>query len=167
MSLDTTTAYLLLGSNLGNRQWYLDEAFRLIAQEIGEIVSVSGIYETAAWGKTDQPGFLNRAIAVETDLYPLQLLHKVLSIEQSLGRTREEKWGARLIDIDIILYGNEIIDIADELQVPHPQMQHRKFVMQPLVEIAPTMVHPVLKLSLGEILEKINDPLVVERIRHS
>jgi 2-amino-4-hydroxy-6-hydroxymethyldihydropteridine diphosphokinase len=162
MSLDTVTAYLLLGSNLGKREWYLDEAFRLINNEVGTIISSSSTYETAAWGKTDQPGFLNRAVAVETTLKPMALLHKVLSIEKSLGRTRSEKWGARLIDIDIILYENEIVSIADELQIPHPQMQYRKFVMQPLAEIASNLIHPILQISLGEILEKLKDPLVVE-----
>jgi 2-amino-4-hydroxy-6-hydroxymethyldihydropteridine diphosphokinase len=163
MNLDTITAYLLLGSNLGKREWYLDQAMELITKEIGTIVSSSSIYETAAWGKTDQPGFLNRAVEVRTTLTPIELLHQVLTIEKALGRTRDEKWGARLIDIDIILYGNEIIDITDELQVPHLEMQNRKFVMQPLVEIAPNLIHPVLGISLNAILENLNDPLTVEK----
>ncbi len=164
MSLDTVTAYLLLGSNLGKREWYLERAVALISKETGAIVSESGIYETAAWGKTDQPGFLNKAIAIKTSLSPLELLAVVLGIEKTLGRTREEKWGARLIDIDIILYGDQIVSIADELQIPHPQMQHRKFVLQPLVEIAPKLVHPILGISLAEILGSLKDPLKVDRI---
>jgi 2-amino-4-hydroxy-6-hydroxymethyldihydropteridine diphosphokinase len=164
MSLDTVTAYLLLGSNLGKREWYLDQAVRLISEEAGAIVATSSTYETAAWGKTDQPGFLNRAIGIETKLTPIALLNKVLAIEKSLGRIREEKWGARFIDIDIILYGNEVVSIADELQIPHPHMQNRKFVMQPLVEIAPHLKHPILKISLTEILVNLKDPLIVLRL---
>jgi len=164
MDLETKKAYLLLGSNLGDRAQYLMDAINLIEKRVGFITAKSAVYETAAWGKTDQPGFLNMAIEVDTKLLPLDLLHEVLAIEQLLGRTRDEKWGARLIDIDVILYGDEVISIKDELQVPHPEMQNRKFVMQPLVEIAPSVIHPVLHQTLASILRELEDPLTVEKI---
>lgn len=164
MSLDVEKAYLLLGSNLGDRPLYLARACALIAEEVGQVVEQSAIYETEAWGKTDQPGFLNMALAVNTVLSPLELLHKVLEIEKKLGRVRHEKWGARLIDIDIIFYGNEIADIEDKLQIPHPEMQHRKFVVEPLAAIAPDFVHPVLRQTLTEILAQLADSLSVKII---
>jgi len=164
MQLEKQKTYLLLGSNLGDRESYLNNALKLIAEKVGKIKSRSSTYETAAWGKTDQPGFLNIAVEVETSLTPLALLKTVLGIEESLGRVREEKWGARLIDIDIILYGSEIISIADQLQIPHPEMQNRKFVMEPLAEIAPDLIHPLLGKSVSEILASLTDNLSVSKI---
>jgi len=164
MDLEEKKAYLLLGSNLGNRAQYLGDAVMLIEKKVGHITAKSAIYETAAWGKTDQPGFLNMAIEVDTKLSPLDLLHEVLAIEQLLGRTRDDKWGARLIDIDVILYGDEVISIENKLQVPHPEMQNRRFVMQPLVEIAPSVIHPVLHQTMTAILGELEDPLPVEKI---
>lgn len=161
MQLDIQRAYLLLGSNLGNREQYLEDALNLITKKIGDIAVKSAVYETAAWGKTDQPSFLNLAIAVDTTLNPEELLKEVLNIELLLGRTREEKWGARFIDIDIILYGNEVIDLGQKLQIPHPEMQNRKFVMQPLVEIAPNIIHPLLNKRMTEILSTLVDTLSV------
>lgn len=164
MSLDVKKAYLLLGSNLGNRQLYLQQATELIAHQVGDIIGQSAVYETEAWGKTDQPGFLNLALMVATTLGPIELLHQVLEIEKVLGRVRHEKWGARLIDIDIIFYEDEVVNVEDELQIPHPQMQYRKFVIEPLAEIAPDFVHPVLQKTLKEILAELEDSLSVKRI---
>ena len=161
MHSDKHIAYLLLGSNLGNREKLIDEALILIAEKVGDIVSKSSIYETAAWGKTDQPGFLNLVLAVDTIHCPEKLLEIVLAIEQELGRIRYEKWGSRLIDIDIILYGDEVIDKGDLLQIPHPEMQNRKFVMLPLTEIAPDLVHPILNKRMVDILSTITDDLAV------
>ena len=135
--------YLLLGSNLGNRKEILDKAIELIIQKIGVIVSQSKDYETKPWGVTDQPDFLNLAITIHTKLKPLEILEQTQAIENQLGRVRKEKWGARLIDIDLIFYGNEIID-EPNLKVPHPLMQERDFALIPLAEIAPDFVHPVL-----------------------
>ncbi len=163
MQLDKQKAYLLLGSNLGDREAYLKNALKMIADEVGEVKATSAIYETAAWGKTDQPGFLNLAVEVETMLPPMALLTRVLEIEHALGRIREEKWGARLIDIDIILYGSEIVSIDHQLQIPHPEMQNRKFVMEPLVEIAANLIHPVFNKSLKEILINLTDTLSVSK----
>lgn len=164
MKLDTKIVYLLLGSNLGDREGLIIDALERIQQEIGELVSKSSRYETAAWGKEDQPSFLNIAVGVATKLSPLEVLDKALAIELELGRVRKEKWGARLIDIDVILYGNEIVDEADKLQIPHPRMQERRFVLEPLAEIAGKLIHPVFQRSIAEILAELNDNLTVSKI---
>ena len=144
------TVYLLLGSNLGNRKEILEKAIELIAQKVGIIISQSKDYETKPWGVTDQPDFLNLAIAVYTNQSPWEILERTQSIENQLGRVRKEKWGARLIDIDILFYGDEIINEPD-LKVPHPLMQERDFALTPLAEIAPNFVHPVLKKTVLEL----------------
>ena len=163
-ALECSTAYLLLGGNLGNREANLQLAVALLNEKVGEVLSVSALYETAAWGKTDQPAFLNQAVALRTSLTALEVLTHALAIEQDLGRVRKDKWGERLIDIDLILFGDEIIDIPDKLQVPHPHMQNRRFVMEPLAEIAPEVVHPILGQTMLSISKHINDPLTVKRL---
>ncbi len=164
MELDSEKVYLLLGSNLGDRKDLLNEGLKQIELRIGRVFSTSSFYETAAWGKEDQPSFLNVAIGVETKLSPIDVLETALAIESELGRVRLEKWGERLIDIDLIFYGNKVIDIGDRLQIPHPQMQYRKFVLEPLAEIASDYVHPVLQLKVSEILSRLNDNLSVSKI---
>lgn len=164
MALEQTTAYLLLGGNLGDRKKNLEDAIEHLSNEVGEILSKSSIYETAAWGKTNQPAFLNQAIGLATNLTALEVLEKALSIEQKLGRIRKDKWGERLIDIDLILFGSEVIDIEGKLQIPHPQMQNRKFVMLPLKEIAANIMHPILQKTIFEIATNISDNLEVKRI---
>lgn len=164
MALEYTTAYLLLGGNLGEREANLQQAVQLLGDEIGTLEAVSSIYETAAWGKTDQPSFLNQAIAIKTSLSALQVLEKALIIEQILGRVRKDKWGERLIDIDLILFGDEIIDVPNKLQVPHPHMQDRKFVMVPLAEIAPDMIHPKFGKTMLYLMENITDKLEVTKV---
>lgn len=144
--------YLLLGSNLGNRKEILDKALELITKKIGIIISQSEDYETKPWGVTNQPDFLNLAIGIHTNLKPLEILKQTQAIENQLGRVRKEKWGARLIDIDIMFYENEIID-EPNLKVPHPLMQERDFALIPLAEIVPNLVHPVLGKTILELLE--------------
>ena len=143
--------YLLLGSNLGNRKEILNKAIELLNQKVGVVILQSKDYETKPWGVTDQPDFLNLAVAIHTRLKPLEILEQTQSIENQLGRVRKEKWGARLIDIDIIFYGEEIINLPD-LKVPHPLMQDRDFALNPLAEIAPNFLHPALKKTVLELL---------------
>jgi len=163
-ALEYSTAYLLLGGNLGNREANLKRAIELLNDKIGNVIAISSLYETAAWGKTNQPAFLNQAVSLQTRLTALEVLERALGIEQELGRVRKDKWGERLIDIDLILFGNEIINIPDKLQVPHPHMQDRKFVMEPLAEIAPEVVHPVLGETILSICRNIEDPLEVKKL---
>jgi 2-amino-4-hydroxy-6-hydroxymethyldihydropteridine diphosphokinase len=145
------TVYLSLGSNLGDREAQIREAIARL-QKLGEATSVSAFYETEPVEvDREQPWFLNCALAIETDLPPLQFLNKMLGIEQSMGRTRNEPKGPRIIDIDIVFFGDDVLDTS-ELTVPHPAMRQRRFVLEPLAEIAPDMMHPVLKRRVRELL---------------
>jgi 2-amino-4-hydroxy-6-hydroxymethyldihydropteridine diphosphokinase len=143
--------YLSLGSNLGDRETHLQEALRRL-NALGKVTSVSALYETEPVEvKGQQPWFLNCAAAVETELAPLQFLNGMLEIERSMGRTRAEPKGPRIIDIDIILWGGDVLN-APGLTIPHPAMQQRRFVLEPLAEIAPDAVHPVFKRTVRDLL---------------
>ena len=157
------TAYLLIGGNLGNRKDNLLKATSMITEQCGPLTNSSSIYETAAWGITDQPSFLNQAIAISTPLNARQLIRKLLKIEKEMGRVRKEKLGPRIIDIDILLFENEIQDLSF-LKIPHPEMQNRRFVLTPLAEIDPELQHPVLKKSVSQLLEECPDNLEVKKI---
>jgi 2-amino-4-hydroxy-6-hydroxymethyldihydropteridine diphosphokinase len=157
------TAYLLTGGNLGNRKENLSKAVSLINEQCGSLTRSSSIYETEAWGNTDQPSFLNQALEISTSLNARQLMRRVLKIEEELGRLRIEKLGPRVIDIDILLFENEIHDLRF-LKIPHPEMQNRRFVLVPLAEIDPTLQHPVLKKTIAELLEECPDNLEVKKI---
>lgn len=155
--------YLLLGTNLGDKKSNLTQAKKAINKQLGTIVSESAIYETAAWGKTDQPSFLNQVVQVDTDLTATELLEGISNIEKSLGRKRIEKWGERIIDIDILYYEDSVINMQN-LQVPHPGIPTRRFTLIPLVEIAPNFVHPSLNLTNQQLLKKCDDPLEVRKL---
>ena len=155
--------YLLLGGNLGDRQAYLKEAIAHIETEISPVVKASAIYETQSWGKTDSPDYLNQVILIQTELSAQTLLQKLLNIEWVIGRTREEKWGPRIIDIDILFYGDEIIDETD-LQVPHPHLHNRRFTLDPLAELAPTLIHPILGKNILQLKDELTDSLVVKKL---
>jgi 2-amino-4-hydroxy-6-hydroxymethyldihydropteridine diphosphokinase len=155
-------AYLLTGSNLGDREQYLATARSFINGQCGTIVIASSLYETAAWGKTDQPSFLNQALELETSLNARQLIRRVLKIEKLMGRIRDEKYGPRLIDIDILLFNNEKHNYQF-LKIPHPEMQKRMFALLPLAEIAPGIFHPVLNKTIHELLKECTDELPVKK----
>jgi 2-amino-4-hydroxy-6-hydroxymethyldihydropteridine diphosphokinase len=152
--------YLLLGGNLGDRQLYLAQARVRIAAQVGTITRSSSLYETAAWGKTDQPAFLNQVLEVQAEQAPEQVLLTVNMIEQELGRVRQEHWGARVIDIDILFY-DDLAMQTQRLTIPHPQLHLRRFTLLPLAELAPDLVHPVLGKSITALLEACPDELEV------
>ena len=154
--------YLLLGSNLGKREENLAHAQQLIEMQCGKIIRSSFVYETAAWGKQDQQNFLNKALQIETILSPLLLLRILKEIEKKLGRTEGEKWGPRIIDIDILFFGNKIID-EPQLKIPHLFLQERKFTLIPLCDIAPRFLHPQIKRTVAELLSECTDNLEVSK----
>ncbi|MEN9685279.1 MAG: hypothetical protein RLZZ28_1065 [Bacteroidota bacterium] len=155
-------AYLLIGGNLGNREAYLAKAAHLIEQTCGNIVHYSAIYETEAWGFTDQPGFYNQCLALATDLSAENLLKQLLQIELDMGRVRGIKMGPRIIDLDILLYDQEVVS-GNLLTLPHPSLPYRRFALLPLAEIAPDLNHPVLHLSISALLANCPDQLNVQK----
>lgn len=158
--------YLLLGTNLGNREKNLSSAIVEIRKYLGEILQKSSIYESEAWGFRDQPSFLNQVIRIKTSLSPEELLAGIAGIEEDMGRIRYEKWKERLIDIDILYYEDEIIN-QDQLVIPHPEIQNRNFTLVPLCEISGSGIHPVLKKTNLELLQASKDPLKVNKVVNS
>ena len=156
-------AYLLLGTNLGNRSLNLSQATAMIAQTIGLVTAASGIYETEPWGVTGQPNYRNQVLATETALEPMAMLAQIHEIEKSLGRERRIRWEARLIDVDILYYNDWVVN-QETLVVPHARLAERRFVLAPLVEIAPDFVHPVLKKTNRDLLEECPDLLAVSKV---
>jgi 2-amino-4-hydroxy-6-hydroxymethyldihydropteridine diphosphokinase len=154
--------YLLLGSNLGDSRAMLEKAKIEIRHDIGVVVNSSSVYSTKAWGIENQPDFLNQVIEVESGLAASEILQKINKIEENLGRIRYIKWHSRIIDIDILYYGNEIIN-TEKLIVPHPENQHRNFVLAPMVEIAPELIHPKLLLTQKALLDNCTDKLEVKK----
>lgn len=157
-----STAYLLIGGNLQNRKENLSKAIELINEQCGTLTTFSSVYETAAWGMTEQPSFLNQALKITTSLNARQLMRKILKIEKMMGRVRNGKFGPRTIDIDILFYENEIYDLPF-LKIPHPELQNRRFVLVPLAEIDPEIQHPVLGKTIAELLEECPDNLEVKK----
>jgi 2-amino-4-hydroxy-6-hydroxymethyldihydropteridine diphosphokinase len=161
-------AYLSLGSNVGDREQQLREAIARLETE-GRIVSVSSFYETEPVEFTDQGWFLNCAVALETAATPERLMTALLGIEQSMGRQRVQKKGPRTIDLDILLFGDAVtghtVVDSPELTIPHPAMQQRRFVLEPLAEIAPEVRHPVLAKTIRELLDKLPPGQLVRKLR--
>ncbi|MCX6219311.1 2-amino-4-hydroxy-6-hydroxymethyldihydropteridine diphosphokinase [Spirosoma sp.] len=148
--------YILLGANLGNRVQTLNRAVDLISERVGPVLHGSSFYETAPWGVTDQPAYVNQVLAVETTFLPEEVLIQTQGIEQELGRVRLEKWGARVIDIDILFY-DQLMLRTDALTIPHPLLHQRRFTLVPLAEIAPDFVHPILQKTTLELLADCED----------
>ncbi len=148
--------FLLLGANLNERANTLRRATALIGERVGTVVQRSGLYETAPWGIADQPAYLNQVLAIETTLEPEVILLQTQRIEQELGRIRHEKWGARVIDVDILYYDSLIMQTGT-LTIPHPYLHQRRFTLVPLAEIAPDFVHPTLHKTTLELLAACSD----------
>ena len=154
--------YLLLGSNLGDRLSILARSRQLIEEHIGVIVNASSIYLTKAWGIEDQPDFLNQVVEVSTTLAPTELLLVINKIEIDLGRKRYVKWGSRIVDIDILYFGDLILE-SPELTIPHPENQNRNFVLVPMTELTPEFKHPKLLKTQAALLANCSDRLEVRR----
>lgn len=147
--------FLGIGSNLGDREFHLAEACRLIdLLPETKIIQCSSMLETEPWGLTDQPSFKNMVIEINSNLTPEKLLENLLQIEDKMGRVRTVKWGPRIIDIDILFYNQTIIE-TDRLQIPHPYLPEREFVLEPFVEIAPDFKHPITGIKISEYLKII------------
>lgn len=162
--MDHNNAYLLLGSNLGDRIATINNALEKIEENAGLIIQRSSYYETEPWGFTHENSFINIVVEINTSFEPKELLSLLLEIEHKMGRTREEdKMGARNIDIDILLYNDSIIS-EPNIVIPHPRIQLRKFTLIPLAEIAPKKEHPIMQKSIETLLRECPDKLEVKKI---
>ncbi len=155
--------YLLLGANLGDCAGTFRRAATLVARRVGAVVAQSAHYQTAPWGVTDQPAYLNQVLWVETHLSPLAVLAQTQAIEAELGRVRAEKWGARLIDVDLLFYDDLVLD-SPTLTIPHPLLHERRFTLAPLSELNPDLWHPLLNQSVGTLLATCPDPGAVVKV---
>lgn len=150
----------MIGGNMGDRMANLKDAINHIEQQVGNVQLLSSIYETEAWGQKNQPNFYNQALLLNTQLTSDELMNKLLEIENLMGRVRTVKMGPRTIDLDIIYFNNEIIT-SELITIPHPKLSERKFVLIPLVEIAPNYIHPILNKSNTHLLKDCGDSLAV------
>jgi len=147
-------AFISIGSNLGDRSANCTRARRLLEAAGIRVVACSRQYRTEPWGFTDQPWFLNMAVKVESQLRPRELLEELKHIEREMGREKGRRWGPRVIDLDILLYGSEVVDEPD-LHIPHPLMHEREFALRPLCEISPDAMHPLLKKTVKALLQDL------------
>ena len=154
--------FILLGGNSGDKKKNLSIAAKHIAVRVGKIEKRSSLYETEAWGMNEQPSFLNQVLRVLTQKNALQVLGLILDIEQKMGRKRIEKWEARIIDIDILFFNEEIIH-EEDLIIPHPFIQDRRFTLVPLNEIAPDLMHPLYHKNINELLRVCSDQMGVQK----
>jgi 2-amino-4-hydroxy-6-hydroxymethyldihydropteridine diphosphokinase len=150
----TKTVYLALGSNIGNRESHLRTAIRRLNSWDLLIRRVSSVYETAPMYVEHQPQFLNAVVEAETTMFPMRLLLRIANLEREMGRKRSTRYGPRIIDIDILVFGHFVVD-TPKLQIPHPRMAERRFVLEPLAELAPGLQHPVLKQTMRELLAAV------------
>ena len=155
--------YLLLGSNLADKRVNIQRAYDLINFKIGNIILKSSLYETEPWGIKDQNTYLNQVVKVESQCSPKSLLKKCNNIESIIGRRRSEKWGERIIDIDILYY-NDLVISDNDLSIPHPEIKNRRFTLELLVELAPELIHPILQKNQQQLLMECTDPLWVKKI---
>ena len=156
--------YLLLGGNLGDKKKVFEETTRLLNEQLGKITQQSHIYETEPWGFESSDLFWNQALELSVSISAEEVLDRTQQIEQQLGRTRKaNQYDSRIIDIDILFYGDQVISL-ENLNIPHPRIHERKFVLVPLNEIAPDLQHPVLQKSIAQLLLECPDQLRVERV---
>ncbi|KRQ87888.1 Bifunctional folate synthesis protein [Caloramator mitchellensis] len=146
--------YVAFGTNIGDKTDNIEQALKLMEDRGLKIIKKSSIVSTEPYGYTNQPEFLNGVVEVITDLNPRQVLETLLNIEKDMGRIREFKWGPRNIDLDIIFFNSDVIN-EEDLKIPHPDMHNREFVLKPLCEIAPELVHPILKKSINQLLDEL------------
>lgn len=156
-------SYILLGSNQGQRKLYLKKAIAAIEQRCGSLVKESAVYETAAWGNTKQAAFLNKIIVIRTPLSPDALMQELLTIELELGRIRNEKYGPRTIDLDILFYDN-LVYHSPKVTLPHPAIQDRRFVLIPLAELSARKIHPIYRKTINTLLNECADLLPVKKL---
>lgn len=146
---------LILGGNQGDRERFLERAKTAISA-LGEIVEESKIFATEAWGGVAKDSFLNQILVIRTEMTPLRFLQQIQQIEKNMGRKRQIKWGDRTMDIDILFWGQTIIDLP-KLKIPHPEIPNRRFVLEPLMDVVPDWVHPVLGKTIRQLLEECKD----------
>ncbi|MCF8230764.1 MAG: 2-amino-4-hydroxy-6-hydroxymethyldihydropteridine diphosphokinase [Bacteroidales bacterium] len=153
--------FLLLGSNLGDREQLLEDATKKMQSRCGKLMQYSSIYESEPWGFDDNHNFLNQVVVIHTELSPHKLLKEILAIEEELGRVRKnQQMASRVIDIDILFYGEQILEDT-ALHIPHPKIQDRRFTLIPLLELAPQKSHPVLKKTISRLYHDCSDNLKV------
>lgn len=157
---------IAIGSNQGDWSVVLEQSLLLIGQSIGRVESISPIYNTPAWGNTDQPDFKNGVLSVITSLEPHTCLEQLLKIEVQMGRVRKEKWGPRILDLDILFYDSKVIQ-SPTLVVPHPFIEERQFVLQPLADILPNYVHPVNGKTIEDLLHQLPEKVKMERLANA
>lgn len=159
--MKTRTAVLLLGANLGDPKQQIAQALKAIEAIECRITATSSLYQSAPWGDANQPDFLNQVVAIQTDFLPSDLLHRLQGIEREAGPAKVSHWGARYLDIDILDYDGQVLSTAG-LELPHPQIQNRRFTLVPLAEVLPNWRHPVLDLTATELLAQCPDTLDVK-----
>lgn len=160
-----TKAYLGLGSNIGERIGYIEDALSEIKNiKNTNVVKVSSVYETEPWGNVDQDDYLNSVIEIDTGLDAQNLLNELKLIEKKIGRTENQRWAQREIDIDLLFYGNEILE-SEFMTVPHPQIEKRKFVLVPMSELNADFIHPVFKKTISQLLSETKDELNVTKYK--
>ena len=155
--------YLLLGSNLGDSRRKISDAIQNLELSLGRVIKSSSVYATKPWGIEDQPDYLNQVLEIDSKHGPEKILEVINEIEEQLGRVRHIKWHSRIIDIDILYYGAQVIQLKD-LIIPHTEIENRNFVLIPMAEIAPNFVHPVLLMTQKELLSACKDNLEVKKI---